>query len=247
MLKFFRRIRWRLLGEGSLKKYLVYAVGEIALVMIGILLALQVNNWNELRKDKNKEQRVLIEIAETLNENTELLKGELTRIDSAIISGKLVISAIKNKQPYSDSMAYHIFKASYLELVRNVGGLSVGGYEFLKNQGFDLIQNHTLRKRIIALFEKSIPVYLSGVTMNQSKTDPSYDRMKELFFPRIGKNGDVTWTPFDYDRLFENDYYYSVITGFDVIKSIHRDRTQDLIQETQALLELLNDELNKFE
>ena len=52
MLKFFRRIRRKLLNEGSLRKYLVYAIGEILLVMVGILLALQVNNWNEGRKLK---------------------------------------------------------------------------------------------------------------------------------------------------------------------------------------------------
>ena len=51
MIKFFRRIRRKLRDEGNLKRYLVYAIGEILLVMIGILLALQVNNWNEERKD----------------------------------------------------------------------------------------------------------------------------------------------------------------------------------------------------
>ena len=51
MIKFFRRIRQKLLTEGKLSKYLVYALGEIALVMIGILLALQVSNWNQNRID----------------------------------------------------------------------------------------------------------------------------------------------------------------------------------------------------
>ena len=52
MLTFFRRIRKGLLGEGATSKYLLYAIGEIALVVIGILIALQINNWNEYRKDK---------------------------------------------------------------------------------------------------------------------------------------------------------------------------------------------------
>ena len=47
MLKFFRKIRRKLIDEGNLKRYLIYAIGEILLVMIGILLALQVNNWNQ--------------------------------------------------------------------------------------------------------------------------------------------------------------------------------------------------------
>jgi hypothetical protein len=51
MLHFLRRIRRSLINTGATRKYLLYAVGEIALVMIGILLALQVNNWNEGNKE----------------------------------------------------------------------------------------------------------------------------------------------------------------------------------------------------
>ena len=51
MLTFLRRIRKSLLEEGSARKYFLYAIGEIVLVVIGILIALQINNWNESRKD----------------------------------------------------------------------------------------------------------------------------------------------------------------------------------------------------
>lgn len=56
MINFFRKIRQQLLNEGKTTRYLKYANGEIALVMIGILLALQVNNWNEVRKYKATEK-----------------------------------------------------------------------------------------------------------------------------------------------------------------------------------------------
>ncbi|MBK7873993.1 MAG: hypothetical protein IPJ74_26755 [Saprospiraceae bacterium] len=59
MLRFFRNIRRRLLDSGSLRKYLVYAVGEIILVVIGILIALQINNWNEGRKDRKPQIQTL--------------------------------------------------------------------------------------------------------------------------------------------------------------------------------------------
>ncbi|SKB88672.1 DUF6090 family protein, partial [Maribacter arcticus] len=55
MIKFFRKIRQQLLTENKFSKYLLYAIGEIVLVMVGILLALQVNNWNELRKKEEAE------------------------------------------------------------------------------------------------------------------------------------------------------------------------------------------------
>ncbi len=55
MIKFFRKIRQNLLSEGKTRNYLKYAFGEILLVMVGILLALQVNNWNEIRKQRIEE------------------------------------------------------------------------------------------------------------------------------------------------------------------------------------------------
>ena len=62
MIKFFRRIRQQLLSENKFSKYLFYAIGEIILVVIGILLALQINNWNEEKKERVQEQKYLIEI-----------------------------------------------------------------------------------------------------------------------------------------------------------------------------------------
>ncbi|SDR02246.1 DUF6090 family protein [Flagellimonas zhangzhouensis] len=59
MIKFFRKIRQNLLSEGKTGKYLKYAIGEIILVVIGILIALQINNWNENRKNNLLEQQLL--------------------------------------------------------------------------------------------------------------------------------------------------------------------------------------------
>ena len=60
MLTFLRKIRKSLLDTGATRKYLVYAVGEIALVVIGILIALQINNWNEWRKERTLELNYLL-------------------------------------------------------------------------------------------------------------------------------------------------------------------------------------------
>ena len=59
MIKFFRHIRQNLLNEGKTTKYFKYAIGEIILVVIGILIALQINNWNSLQNDRDIEQSAL--------------------------------------------------------------------------------------------------------------------------------------------------------------------------------------------
>ena len=77
MIKFFRKIRYNLMSENKTGKYLKYAIGEIVLVMVGILLALQVNNWNEQRKDANLEKYYLDRLVDDLN-------ADITEIDSTV-------------------------------------------------------------------------------------------------------------------------------------------------------------------
>ncbi len=73
MIKFFRKIRQKLLSENKLSKYLMYAVGEIILVVIGILIALSINNWNENKKLRNSEQQYLRDLqAEFIFNKNEL-------------------------------------------------------------------------------------------------------------------------------------------------------------------------------
>ena len=69
MIKFFRQIRQQLLMENKSGKYLKYAIGEILLVMVGILLALQVNNWNELQKESTLEKEYLKGIRQDLQQD----------------------------------------------------------------------------------------------------------------------------------------------------------------------------------
>lgn len=74
MINFFRKIRQKLLTEHKFSKYLTYAFGEIILVVIGILIALQINNWNELRKLENKKQELIINLLDDFEESNKELK-----------------------------------------------------------------------------------------------------------------------------------------------------------------------------
>lgn len=79
MIKFFRNIRKKLLMENNTSKYFKYAVGEIMLVVIGILIALQINNWNEHTKSVKIEKTYYCKIAEDL-------QVDIINIDSSMVS-----------------------------------------------------------------------------------------------------------------------------------------------------------------
>ncbi|MGB6037693.1 MAG: DUF6090 family protein [Cryomorphaceae bacterium] len=73
MIKFFRHIRQRMIKENRVSKYMLYAIGEIVLVVIGILIALQINNWNEDRKIRKSEQEILTNLKSELILNRDRL------------------------------------------------------------------------------------------------------------------------------------------------------------------------------
>ena len=84
MIKFFRKIRQNLLSEGKTGKYFKYAIGEIILVVIGILIALQINNWNENRKVEIIKQNYYQQILTDLEADKEYAENEITHLDSLI-------------------------------------------------------------------------------------------------------------------------------------------------------------------
>ena len=77
MIKFFRRIRQQLLTENKFSKYVLYAVGEIILVVIGILLALQINNWNEERQNQKEAHKILLQLKNEFETNNELVDSSI--------------------------------------------------------------------------------------------------------------------------------------------------------------------------
>ncbi|HKK12956.1 MAG TPA: DUF6090 family protein, partial [Flavobacteriaceae bacterium] len=77
MIKFFRKIRQNLISEGKTVSYLKYAIGEIVLVVIGILIALQINNWNQNNSNKKLEMQYYSSMKSQLNEDLSKLNGEI--------------------------------------------------------------------------------------------------------------------------------------------------------------------------
>ena len=94
MFRFFSKIRYELAAENRVAKYLRYAVGEILLVVLGILIALQVNNWNLERKDLKEGKLIKQNIHEEFIKNQDLLKESRKSNEEALSSGKLLVSLV---------------------------------------------------------------------------------------------------------------------------------------------------------
>ena len=104
MIKFFRHIRKSLLMENKTSKYFKYALGEIILVVLGILIALQINNWNQVRLSKKKEAKYVNRLIEDLVSDTLMISSQINaskeRFEGGLMLDSLMKSNdLKNKNP----------------------------------------------------------------------------------------------------------------------------------------------------
>ena len=97
MLSFLRRLRRSLIEQGHLRKYLVYAIGEILLVMIGILLAIQVNNWNQDRQDRIEEQIALANLQKDFELNRSNILASIDQLKGTINGSTMILQFTGHK------------------------------------------------------------------------------------------------------------------------------------------------------
>jgi len=102
MIKFFRKIRQNLLMENKTGKYFKYAIGEIVLVVIGILIALQINNWNENRKTKNQEINYYCQLVDNLNSDLSNIRLSENSLDVRLETAQRFLINLIKKQDKKD-------------------------------------------------------------------------------------------------------------------------------------------------
>ena len=113
MLRFFRQIRQRLLTDNRFGKYLLYAVGEILLVVIGILVAFQVDNWKEDIKQNKRELILLSELKSNLKTNVRNLENDIRVQTKSIRSFEYILKLPDKKLPFNDSISGYLFDIDF--------------------------------------------------------------------------------------------------------------------------------------
>jgi len=150
MLKFFRTIRRNLLTQGRVSRYLVYALGEILLVVIGILIALQLNNWNTEQKAASEELKILQEMRYNLAGDLEDCYWNINKQSDLSRSNSSVLRHLQELTPLNDSLEFHYGNLIYSTTQRR----NMSAYDHLKAKGIDLIQNDSLRRNITAVYSE---------------------------------------------------------------------------------------------
>ena len=243
MINFFRKIRKKLADDNKPLKYLRYAVGEIVLVVIGILIALQINNWNEGRKDRVLEKKLLENLADNLEQNEDLMEYRIRFINFFRDEGQHIIKVLDQKLPYHDSLSVMFHPA-----LMNTSGfrLSDMGYESIKASGFEIIRNDSLKKELSIFFEERQPRF--HVELEWGDVDKA-DREKfidEHFVQKFNKDeNEVFYIPFEPDQILQDYYFIALINKTQGQRDYFINLINDHREENQRMLHLVREELKK--
>ncbi len=235
MIKFFRKIRQRLLTENKFSKYLLYAIGEIVLVVVGILIALSINNWNEWKKERVKEREILIDLADNLEINIKAIESNIKSLYALDKSSDIIMSTIYNKRPYVDSLAQHFHKA---RIPKSKLFLTQTGYNEFKGNGLHILTKKDLRDEIVNLFEVIAPNFLSNYEMINEFYIDFGNHVVQNFIYKGGK-----LEPVNYQTLLTDHFYISWIRAYHQGRKSLIVIEDKLLLETQRVLQIIRDEL----
>ena len=235
MIRILRNIRQNFLKDGKVAKYLAYSAGEIVLVMIGILLALQVNNWNENRRSLNIEIDLLSRLKLDLENNLTEINGISAEMKSKIHSANIILNSFSNlpidslKALFEDISGGPIFNNSNTS------------YRSISNSLSNAISNIGIRYAITSLYERDFPNI-------HAREDYEYMILNTYYMPVVIKNFKYSESsqkglyghnsrsvnyPQDIHRLSNNDEFFNALVHL----TSHRESRFFFLNETASTIE----------
>lgn len=153
MILLFRKIRQSLLQQQKITQYLAYAIGEIFLVVIGILIALQINTWNEGRKTRSYELKMLKELKATLERDKGYFANQIPRLTIKQNAANRLLLMLEKKEENLDTLNRNFSNLRFEVLFQ----YNSGAYGSIKSGGIDKISNDSIRAKMAGLYEFLIP------------------------------------------------------------------------------------------
>lgn len=208
----------------SVKKFdWKYSLREILLIVVGILIALGINNWNEQRKLYNKETKTLHELKAALQNDLVDIKINKRIHDSSLRSTRLLIDHLKAEKSYHDSLDTHF-------------GVALGStfflsddaaYSSLGNKGRELVSNDSIRATLSVLYAHDYG-FIKQIEKLDNKT------ISEIFMPYYSEHFRdfrlfESATPIDYEYLLKDSRYVGYLEWW-ISNRLHTTSRYDLIQ-----------------
>jgi hypothetical protein len=258
MIKFFRKIRQNLIMENKTGKpalpagrYFKYAIGEIVLVVIGILIALQINNWNQNRQQRQQEHKLLLSLKADFVESQSRLQQTMKTQQRAIKNSSKLLKIYENKipRPNNDSIMYFI---AYGAESWYRAELLTGAYDaYISTGNSELIQNDKLIKMLAEYFS----IVKSGFE-DQENSMNLLNNMQQILAPvrahiEVSKlrqliGLDTLRSPKEdmaINYFFEQDAYFGHLMNRAVLEELRLSIQNDIFEKQSQIIAVLNKEI----
>ncbi|MGB4837432.1 MAG: DUF6090 family protein [Saprospiraceae bacterium] len=243
MNKLFRNFRQIQLNDGKTTKYLKYAIGEIVLVVIGILIALQINNWNENRKTRLDEIKLLTNIKKALESDLQnQFEFHFVTVRLAIEETNAIRSHMKSKLPYKDSLATDF-------LVLTSGGTQfwtpqLTAYKRLESKGIEIIKNDSLLEAILDIYNLDYPL-IQNTFDNYFRNIYEYGR--PIARKKFKSSGEMTLGlfPINYGLLLEDVEFFNTIDVLHTVAQVIEKRMLKAKANVEGVIQKIDFELQK--
>jgi len=249
MIKFFRTIRQNLLIENKTSKYLKYAIGEILLVVIGILIALQVNNWNENRKNQREGMAILKNLKSELTEDFSMMAYTIERLKMRKASADYLYQLITNEAESvatdSTAIVEALMRSGYIH--KFVPPFAV--YSEIQNSGkLNLIKSDSIKK-YLANYKSRVEENL-GIERPYEIMLKDFEKRAVNFLSEIplSENKKITESyrliNFNLDEISKDKEFLSLLKHISYITAIELNLKKDLlIPKLKDLEDLIDKEL----
>lgn len=225
-----------MLSDKKLTKYILYALGEIFLVVVGILIALQINNWNEENKLHQREVSLLRELKSNLEVNVNNLESDVSLQEKSYRGILQIIDHADKRKPFNDSLPRLMQEASYAPDVI----LTASAFETLKSTGLELIRSDTLRRAIITLFEVDYPFLMQETKRLEDQVWPA---VVVPLYQKHFRSVNNTWVPNNYKTWLNDEEFFNMLSFRGELRRQSTKRKKIASRQTKKVIQLIEKEL----
>jgi len=240
MIPFFRKIRKTLADDNKPIKYMRYAIGEIVLVVIGILIALQLNIANELRQEKKVELNLLNDIKSDLIESQKDIKKTYSINQNQIAQLRYLATYVSEDLTYTAELdtifgSFPTWSSPYLTYT---------SYETLKSKGVDFIQNDILKRKITNIYESEFANLINDWdkwewNINQDIVMPFF--AENMRSDLVNPNRAI---PNDFEALKKDEKFLNILALIVKTRSLGVQKCLSIDKKLESLISDINKELD---
>jgi hypothetical protein len=228
-----------MIKENRLSKYFLYALGEIFLVVIGILIALQLNNWNALQKSAKEELKILQEMRHNLASDLEDCYWNIKKQAELKHSNTTVLRHLEDGTSLTDSLRFHYGNLIYSTTQRR----NMSAYDHLKSKGIDLIQNDSLRRNITVVYSERY-YYIERQELEYDNAYQMNEVIPQLNAKVILVEGSNSGTPINLSDLKVDDGFKGTLRMNVKLRQSMIKRYSGLSEDLKSLIAHIDQELN---